>query len=398
MSGRTANIRDFRGIGNVADPERLPLGWLREATNVDVTPQGAVTRRPGYTKVMAGSLTGGYATTEQDSERLYVVDGGTLKQVHADMSATDLVSGLSDASMYWAEVNGATYFSNGPDKGIIQQDGTVLPWSWPEPYAPMLSPVAGAMAAGRYGVACTFTLPDGRETGASEVEYLTLPVPGGLLLSGIPQVPGLRTNVYISAADSTLLQHALTTALGTVTWNASPDVLGEELLTHGLEPVPASAIIPAVWQGQIWIAEHAPASNVSAVWASEPLGFHLFNLHASFLQVPGEVTMLLPHRQGLVIGTRSSIYMWSDNVLSVLANYGIPEGHPGAVDRESGDCFFWTDRGMCRALPFENLTSGRLHVDPGTHASTAIVQHDGLKKLVTTTRPSGAVFNQKALP
>ena len=396
MSGKTLNIRDFRGVDNVTDPERLALGWLREATNVDVTLQGAVARRPGHTKVLNGPLSGGYATTGQDRERLYIVDGGSLKQVHDDMSTSVLATGLSAAPMHWSEINGSTYFSNGPDKGIIQRDGSVLSWDWPEPYTPTLAAASGSMPAGQYGVACTFTLPDGRETGASEVGHLVLTAPGGLLLSDVPQVPGLRTNIYISPADSTVLQHAVSTTLSTVTWDASPNALGEELLTLGLQPIPAGAVIHAVWRGRAWAAEYAPVSDVSAVWASEPLGFHLFNLTSSFLQVPGEVTMLLPHKQGLIIGTRAAIHVWADDALSMLADYGTPYGHPGVEDPESGDCFFWTDRGLCRAMPFENLTAGRLHVDPGTHASTAIVQQGGLKKLVTTTRPSGAIFNQKA--
>ena len=396
MTAKTVQINRFRGVDNVADPERLHSGWLRAAINVDMTPPGAVSRRPGYELALAGAFTGAYATMEHGVSRMYVVDGGVLKQVHADMSTTDLLDGLSSAPMHWVEVNGDTYFSNGPDKGCIRQDGTVLPWDWPMPHAPELSASSGQMPPGRYSAACTYTLPDGRETGASEVEYLTLTEPGGLLITAIPQIAGLQTNVYIGPADSTVVQHALVTTLSAVTWNASPDALGEELLTHGLEPVPQGATIPALWHGQIWIAEYAPTSDVSAIWASEPLGFHLFDPKASFLQVPGEVVLLLPHAGGLVIGTHSAIYAWDGNALALLAGYGVPAGHPGTVDIETGDCFFWTLRGLCRALPFENLTAGRLHVDPGTHASTAIVQMEGLKKLVTTTRPSGVVFNPKA--
>lgn len=398
MTAKTVPLRNFRGVDNVADPELLRTGWLRVADNVDVTPRGALQRRPGYELVLSGAFTGTYATTDQAVPRMYVVDGGVLKQVHADMSTTALTAGLSDALMHWAEVNGETFFSNGPDKGCIRLDGTVVPWDWPVPGAPALAASSGAMPPGRYSAACTYTLPDGRETGASEVQHLTLTAPGGLLVSDIPQIPGVRTNVYIGPADSTVLQHAVTTALGAVTWNASPDALGEELLTLGLDPVPGGATIPAVWRGRVWVAEYAPRSNVSAIWASEPLGYHLFNLQGSFLQVPGEVVMLLPHAGGLVIGTRAAIYVWDGEALATLAGYGVPAGHPGTVDLESGTCFFWTDRGLCRALPFENLTAGRLHVDPGTHASTAIVQLAGLKKLITTTRPGGAAFNPKAPP
>ena len=395
MTSKTVQIKNFLGVDNVASPERLAAGWLQSAVNVDITPEGAITRRPGRTLAMSGAFTAAYGTKDQADERLYVVDGGSMKQIQPDMSALVLATGLSNDPMYWAEVNGATYFSNGPDKGVIQQDGIIQVWDWPMPDAPTVSAIGGSMPSGQYGVACTFTLPDGRETGASDTQTIALGTAGGLLISQIPHIDGLQTNVYISPADSTVCQYACTTTLQTLTWNASPDALGEELLTHGMEPIPEGARIITAWRGRLWAAQYLSTTNTTVVWMSEPLGFHLFNPQTGFIQIPGEVTMLLAHDDGLVIGSRSAVWEWSGEALVQLAGYGVPAGHPGARDEETGDCYFWTDRGLCRALPFSNLTAGRLHTDPGTHASTAIVQHAGLKKLVATTRPSGAVFNPR---
>lgn len=397
MTSRTIQIREFCGLDNVSDPERLNLGWLSSATNVDITAQGAISRRPGYEMALSGSFTGAYAATNQNYGWMCVVDGGVLKRVHGDMSTTDLLSGISAAPMHWAEANGQVFFSNGPDKGIVTQDGVVLAWDWPVPTVPELTAGDGVMPAGQYSAACTYTLPDGRETGSSEAAYISIgPSGGSLVIARIPQIDGLQTNVYISAADSTVMQYALTTAGSAATWSESPDALGEDLMTYGLDPVPLNAVIPVVWRGRVWVSEYDDCNDVSIVWSSEPLGFHLFNLQSSFIQVHGEIVMLLPHAQGLIIGTRYAIYGWSGDALSTLAGYGVPAGKAGVVDAETGDCLFWTNRGLCRGLPFERLTSGRLHVDAGTHASIAIVQMAGLKKLITTTRPSGAVFNQKA--
>lgn len=396
MTSKTVHLGKFFGVDNVADPERLKPGWLRVADNVDITPQGAITRRPGYELVMTGAFTGAYATIEQDADHLYVVDAGELKQIHEDMTSTVLRTGLTSAPLYWAEINNQTFFSNGPDKGIIKQDGTVLDWGWPVPSAPEVTVGSGGLPAGQYSVACTFTLPDGRETGASEATYAGVGNSGGCLtITSIPQVAGCLTNIYVGVADSTVLQYALTTTGTSVTWNDTPDSLGEELMTYGLDPVPLGATVIALWQGRAWAAEYSAADDVSIVWASEPLGFHLFNLQSAFLQVPGKVLLLLPHAQGIIIGTHYALYVWDGEKLTSLASYGVPAGRAGTVDVETGVCWFWTNRGLCRGLPFENLTSGRLHTDPGTHASTTIVQMGGLKKLITTTRPSGAVFNPR---
>lgn len=249
MTTRIAQVQNFFGLDNVAEPERLRSGWLREASNVDVTCHGAIQRRDGYELVMSGSFTGAYATVSQGVNRMYVVDGGALKQLHADMTATILATGMADAPMFWAEVNNATYFSNGPDKGIIREDGAVLLWDWPTPDTPTLTQVPGSMPPGHYSVACTYTLPDGRETGASDVAYLYLDTHGGLLVADIPQLPGLRTNVYLGSANSTVLRRAVTTSLDAITWDASPDMLAEELLTLNLDPVPIGATVLAAWRG-----------------------------------------------------------------------------------------------------------------------------------------------------
>lgn len=116
----------FKGLNNVTDPLRLGLAWLVEATNVDITDSGAIQKRTGYTKTMAGSFTSAYAT--QDFSRLFVVDGGTLKAMTGPAAAVSLLEGLSAAPMHFAEVNDRVFFSNGIDSGIIEPDNEVTPW------------------------------------------------------------------------------------------------------------------------------------------------------------------------------------------------------------------------------------------------------------------------------
>lgn len=396
MSAKTIPITGFRGLDNVADPTRLKPGWLRVAENIDIGMHGVVSRRPGYTLALPGALSAGYAT--HGGERLYVVDSGDLKQVLPGMSAVTLASGLDSAPMHWAEVNQDTYFSNGPDKGIITPSGELLVWDWPIPTAPRVTVGSGRLAPGQYGVACTYTLADGRETGASEPVYVSLTAPGGLLIEAIPQAPGLRTNTYIAPADSTVFQQAASSAATAITWNLGPEALGEELLTQGMEPPPPEATILALWRGRLWLSQYLPDSDTSVVWSSEALGFHLFNLAASFLQVPGKIVMLLAHNAALIVGTCDGIHAWDGERLALLADYGVAPGRPGTQDDESGECYFWTQRGLCKALPFQNLTAGRLHVAPGLQACTSVVHAGGHKKLITTVRTGGNTFNPRTTP
>src|ERR1019366_5863094 len=102
------------------------------------------------------------------------ISGSSLVQVNIDLTLTTLKTGLAMAPMYWTEINDQVFFNNGVDSGIITKDGTVLPWSWPEPSMPQVTSTDGDMAQGIYRVACTFIFPDGRETGASDAAAVTL--------------------------------------------------------------------------------------------------------------------------------------------------------------------------------------------------------------------------------
>jgi len=77
-------IRSFRGLNNVTDPIRLGVSWFVRADNVDVTESGGVKRRAGYALAQTGAPTSIYAT--RDETRLYVIDGGELRQVLDDMT------------------------------------------------------------------------------------------------------------------------------------------------------------------------------------------------------------------------------------------------------------------------------------------------------------------------
>ncbi|QPR34006.1 hypothetical protein I6G96_24180 [Delftia acidovorans] len=77
-------IRSFRGLNNVTDPLQLGLSWFVRADNVDVTESGGVQVRVGRSLAMACTPTGLYST--RDFSRLYLTDGGELRQVLDDMT------------------------------------------------------------------------------------------------------------------------------------------------------------------------------------------------------------------------------------------------------------------------------------------------------------------------
>lgn len=379
----------FRGLNNVTDPLRLGLEWLVRADNVDITDAGAIARRRGYRRVLVGALSAAYTT--RDFSRMYVVDGGVLKAVSADGTlALPLVSGLGPGRMNWTEVNGQVFFNNGAQDGIIEADNSVIAWRWGTPAAPTLSAVTGSLAPGLYQVRCTARLADGRTTGAGDSAELVVGEREAL------QITGTGDSIYICPPGSTVYQYA---GRGpSLTWNTPPDGLGADLRDMFNDPLPLGAGIIQAWRGRLYAAQHIADGDQSAVWVSQALGFHIFDLNSAYLLIPGQVRMMAPHDGALVIGTDRCIYAYDGKSLTQLADYGVVPGHHWATDNSAdGDrTLFWSLRGLCSVMPFKNLTEHQVSVPPGIEAGAAVVHADGQKRYLVALKQGGVSFNSNS--
>lgn len=379
-------IQGFNGLNNVTDPLRVGLGWLVQADNINVTDTGGMTRRDGYSLSQAGDFRAVYTTL--DFSRLYAVVGSALK----DYAGNTLATLTSTEPMFWTETNDQVFFNNGTDSGVILPDNTVLAWGWQVPTAPAATAVTGSLAAGLYQVRCTFTLPDGRETGMGESAEIVLVEGQALQVNTIPLLAGYTTNVYIAPANSTVYQLAFsTTSLSAFTWNTSPDSLGPELLNQFLDRLPVGATVIQAWGGRMYAAQYFPSEDQTVVWFSQPLGYHLFNLNQDFFMVPGHVHMLAPHTNALIVGTGARIFAYNSEKLELVAPYGVVPGQHWSVDDER--ILFWTTRGLCAVLPFTNLTEKQVSVAPGVHAGGCVVRSGGQKRYLAALQQGGSAFN-----
>ncbi|MBF5006846.1 hypothetical protein [Diaphorobacter caeni] len=385
-------IREFKGLNNVTDPVRLGLPWLTVADNVDITESGAVRRREGFALGMACAPTGIYST--RDEERCYFVEAGALRELQPGMSAVTLATGLARET-HWTEFNDQTFFVSGDAAGIVRADGVVLPWRIDPPAEPALSAITGGtLPAGRYRVACTVVLPDGRESAASSAAEIELEAGHSLRVSGIEQRTGAVTRVYISPANSTVFQ--LASAAGAqLNWNSGPEALGQELQTDGLDALPRGVGPIAEWSGSIYAAMYLPEQDQSVVWRSEALAPHLWNLSANFFMVPGRVHALAPHDTALIVGTDRAIHAYTPEAFPVLADYGTVAGMPWALDGKR--LLIWTKRGLCQFPEFTNLTERRVSVAPGTHAGAAVIEAGGQVRFVASLHAGGSPFNKRGI-
>ncbi|MBL0245809.1 MAG: hypothetical protein IPQ22_18110 [Rhodoferax sp.] len=331
-------ISRFRGLNTVSDPLRVGLGWLTRADNTNITDTGALEVRKGYALDQAGLFTSAYAT--DDLLRMYLVKAGVI----TDYDGTALHTLTSLAPMYWAEVNNQVFFNNGTDSGIISLDGKASGWIWSVPPSPTLAAVTGNLPAGQYQVCITYTLVDGRETGPSDPVQIEITEGEALQVSGISQVDGLQTNLYIAPANSSVYQFA-ESPFGTATvWNTSPDYLGMDLLTDGMEPLPVGCDVIQIWSGRAYAAQYFASQDQTVVWFSQPLGFHLFDLSKDLIMVPGHVVMMAPTDTALVIGTTTRIYAYADGNLVKLADYGVVLA---SIGRKTMHAFYFGQRGAC---------------------------------------------------
>lgn len=389
----TKSIGAFKGLNNVSDPIRLGLGWLSVADNIDISNTSALETRRGYTKRVTADVTGAFNTS--DHRRVYVTTPNSIARLLPGNTLQPVVALSSTARMHWAELNKQVYFNNGVDSGIIAEDGRVVPWGWSKPMAVGVSGVSGSLPAGTYQACCTYLLPDGRETGASASSAVILQKGSGLQIDGIPQVDGLTTLVYIAPADSTVFQLYGPANSTSIVWSNSPDSLGTNLATAFLDPLPLGATVVQHWRGQMYAAQYLPSTNQTVVWFSEPLGYHLFNLNSGYLLVPGHVLTLAPTDSDLVIGTDVGVYAYNGERLDHLAPYGVVPGWSWVVDEDSKKLLMWTTRGVCSAMPFENITQEYVSVPPGRQAGVALVRADGHKKFVANLVAGGTAFNQR---
>lgn len=379
-------ITAFRGLHNVGSPLRRPMGALTRADNVNITDTGAIERRAGYQPFAGMSAVSGVFATD-DGERLYAVDAGTLKVVHADGSADALAHGLGTQGAQWAQFNDQVLFLAGAASGIITADHAVLPWRWDIPAMAQVRRVAGALDAGQYGVAITHVLPDGRETGPSPMVWLDLAPDSALDITVPTPPPGCTAHVYVQPANSTVLQWAGATAGGLLQWGARAHHLGHELGTQHTAPLPEGADVLALWRARACVAVYLRDARQSAIFMSQPLAPHLFDLSTDFFMVPGRVTALAAHDSALVVATLDAIRAYDGERLAVLADYGAPPGCPHAMDH--GRMLLWTHRGVCQFPEFTNLTQRALSVAPGAQAHACVMEHDGQTRLIVATQPGG---------
>lgn len=140
-------------------------------------------------------------------------------------------------------------------------------------------------------------------------------------------------------------------------------------------PPPVGEVIGAR-RSQMMVGVWEPDRDRSVLYFSRPDFPHEFRLERDFMMIPGKITLLATVSRGIIIGTDRAIFIDPiDEAVQRVADYGVLES--AGVQNDQDMVYFWTERGLCRSMPFENLTDKNLAVTVRSHVAVGILPYQG---------------------
>lgn len=368
---------------NVEPTETTPIP-LRSAVNVDITDEGKVRTREGYTKVMPAILA--HSLFALPDGGLCVLDGD-LVRFDRSMQYTTLLAGVGGSTMNYTGVAGAIYLTNGLVTAMYKA-GVLTSWGVETPStSPTIMLTAGVMPAGDYMVTCTFVRDTGEESGSNlPVVVRSVPDGSGFILTNLPMPSAADVtfvNVYVSTAGGAELYLALhipVGAIGELLTGAEP--FGARLQTALLSPMPRG-VGAATSRGRVFTV------SGNALWYSEPLRYGLCDASANYILFPTDIQLVVGLATGLFIAADKT-YFWggpdSPDPLRVVGEYTGVRNSVSYMPSTS-DAIWLSSRGMARGTldgQVTLLTDGRLATKYAGHGSTIYRESAGIKQFIGT--------------
>lgn len=307
-------LQKFTGLNNVLPVQELAATDLSAASNVDLDLAGRVRRRDGHT---AASVVDHRNVFEARGGFTLATRGAGGDLVNVD-SNTVLHAGLGHTPRVWYSPlpDGRTRYSNGVSQGVINAAGTARAvWGVPLPNLAGVAAVdtAGQLRPGKYQWALSHVrLADGIEGGPEYAVGAVDVVAGGLSFTGIPVPAGYRTNVYITSSYGGERYLAGSTVNGLFAFTGPNEALQLRCLTDFMLPAPAGRLV-AFWRGRDLVAVG------SALFASRPHSWELFDLRRDFKPFSAPITLVQPVDGGIWVGTEQELTFLSGSKWDDLA-------------------------------------------------------------------------------
>ena len=396
---KQVTLRFPKGVDQVSPETSLLPGTARRIVNLDVHQGmlgekgpigGRLSVRSQVRQVIAGVRV--HSLWSGDHNTCFV-DGGDLKRLTPDMAAFTVRAGVGDDEMFYTEIAGVVYYSNGRVTGTIL-NGIGLPWGLPVPGAPTAEAItSGGLVAGTYMVALTYMDASGRESGASPVATVVVAEGGGIQL-WVPMA-GYTARVYVTPPNGDLLYwaHNISAAGGTSYVGAHQP--GKMLTTQHMAP-PEPCTHLESYNGRIYSAVG------NALLATQALNYDLTRPSTDYVLMPDAVTMVKSVVDGIYVGTMHGVTFLDGKELGQFTTRPADMLAPvpgsalhvdGGLFGEPGKGVVWlTRRGWVYAGAsgrVKRLTESQMSVPEYDRAASLYREHDGMRQLVTFVKGGG---------
>lgn len=365
-----------RGANNLAKPERLPEGFVRELINVDPMPNGQLELRARSTRLLpADDFRLGIAL----GERVIYVDGANVGIFSIGSGSAQVIGTVSPAgSLAGVAYNGQVYLNT--ERDSVRIDGaTVKPWAIDNPGF-SVERIAGPLPAGIYKVAVTALGDDGEESGCDPM--IVRLAEGEALRVRSDDSRALKA--YVSAVNGASL-FSQGPLIGGVMAITNVDDSRERLTTGGLMPMPFCSML-ADYNGII------AGVHGRYVLFSSPMHPHLFDPISNFFQYSEAPSLLAATSGGLYVAAGEKTYFITQ------PDSGTPEQRTvmeiGAVNGAStqlpdGRAAWFTRYGLAIGGPDGVITLPNRQTyapDLASIGAAGVLEHNGNAMVVTTMR------------
>ena len=365
-------VREFKGLNNRLDPLYLSPDWQIEATGVLLD-----NSRFFVNQLVESELATGYVDLygTRDGHTLAIDTSNNLYDLDS-FGVRFRASGVVGGPFVWTELGTAIFCMSATHAWVIYPD-RVVPWGVPDAVPPSVLTIDGNLLPSTYRLACVLEHTDGR-VGSGLAVIATVTNGQGLVVSLAEPPLGYRTRLYVSAAngDTPRLLGTYSDAIAVPIPGPDPAIYTTVLLDELVCFPPPCGYLIGRFGNRLVVAQREADRNETTLYFSRPDYPHLFDLLNEFVTVSGTVNVLADFDGGCVVGTDQALYRYGlDRSVTRLAEYGATFGSL-AYDR-NGMTYFWSERGLCRAEPFQNLTEAHTIFAPSGKTSATILHWRG---------------------
>ena len=200
-----------------------------------------------------------------------------------------IATGLRNEPVSWVYLNNDVYWSNGVQRGMLRGGVTPARWGIDLPSGAFgVVGGSGTLKAGVYQVRLVFVRGNGEESGASQVQQITLGANSAVRVTNLPvsnDPEVIKTRVYMTRWDGAeffAVAEAINGASAVDVLSASYDT---QTLKTAFKSPPPNAHIVTVFKGR------AVCVSCGTLYFSDPFSYSLFEAHKNYITLNGKVTL-----------------------------------------------------------------------------------------------------------